>query len=122
MSSPGWFAAIACCVLLLAVNAAIWGLVSVAADGLGRNHVAGVRLPSLMRSDEAWTAGHLAARKAMRPVLIAAVAAVVVSVPAQLVPVLYVVLLALSLALTVAALVVAAASGSRAARRCNSAG
>jgi hypothetical protein len=121
MSNPGWFAAIACAVLILAVNAAIWGVVSVAADGLGRNHVAGVRLPSVMRSDETWVAGHAAARKAMRPFLLVAIIVIVISIPAQLVPVLYVVLIGLSLACTLGALVAAAVSASRAAQRVTSA-
>lgn len=115
MDSPGWWAAIGCAVLLLIVDAAIWGIVSVAADGLGRNRAAGIRLQSLMRSDAAWRAGHLAARPVMRPLLIGAAIVAIVSVPAQLIPALYVVLLGLSLASTLAALVVGAVSASRAA-------
>ncbi|MBO9047087.1 hypothetical protein JYQ29_08460 [Curtobacterium flaccumfaciens pv. flaccumfaciens] len=65
-----------------------------------------------MRSDAAWRAGHLAARRVMRPLLIGAA---IVSVPAQLIPALSVVLLGLSLATTLAALVVGAVSASRAA-------
>lgn len=48
MDSPGWWAAIGCTVLLLIVEAAIWGIVSIAAEGLGRNRAAGIRLPSLV--------------------------------------------------------------------------
>lgn len=69
----------------------------------------------LMRSDAAWRAGHLAARRVMRPLLIGAAVVAIVSVPAQLIPALYVVLLGLSLATTLAALVVGAVSASRAA-------
>jgi hypothetical protein len=117
MTSPGWSGAVGCALLVLLVDAAIWGVVSIASNGLGRNHAAGIRLPSLMRSDEAWRAGHLAARKAMLPLLIAAGLIVVISVPAQLVPELYVVLLGLSLACTLAALGAGALAASRAARR-----
>ncbi|WIB72519.1 SdpI family protein [Curtobacterium sp. MCBD17_026] len=102
--------------LVLVVNAAIWGLVSIASDKLGRNHAAGIRLPSLMRSDEAWRAGHLAARKAMLPFLIAAAVVVVISIPAQLAPAFYVVLLGISLACTLAALGAGTLAASRAAR------
>lgn len=115
MDSPGGWAAIGCAVLLLIVDAAIWGIVSVAADGLGRNRAAGIRLPSLMRSDAAWRAGHLAARRVMRPLLVGAAVVAIVSVPAKLIPALYVVLLGLSLATTLAALVIGAVSASRAA-------
>ncbi|PZE89319.1 hypothetical protein DEJ00_11265 [Curtobacterium sp. MCLR17_039] len=115
MDSPGWWAAIGCAVLVLIVDAAIWGIVSIAADGLGRNRAAGIRLPSLMRSDAAWRAGHLAAHRVMRPLLITSAIVAIVSVPAQLTPVLYVVLLGLSLVSTLAALVAGAVSASRAA-------
>lgn len=120
MTSPGWLAAAGCALLMLVVNAAIWGVVSIASNGLGRNHAAGIRLPSLMRSDEAWRAGHLAARKAMLPFLIAAAVVVVISIPAQLAPAFYVVLLGLSLTCTLAALVAGALAASRAARRSGS--
>jgi hypothetical protein len=117
MTSPGWLAAVGCAVLVLLVDAAIWGMVRAASDGLGRNHVAGIRLPSLLRSDEAWRAGHGAAAATMRPVLCIAAVLVLVSIPAQVVPVLYVILLGLSLLGTVAALGVGTLSASRAARR-----
>jgi hypothetical protein len=109
-------------VLVLVLDAAIWGVVSIAADGMGRNRAAGIRLPSLMRSDAAWRAGHLAARRVMRPLLITAAVVAIVSVPAQLTPVLYVVLLGLSLASTLTALLVGAASASRAANRASGGG
>jgi hypothetical protein len=122
MESPGWWAAIGCAVLVLVLDAAIWGVVSIAAGGMGRNRAAGIRLPSLMRSDAAWRAGHLAARRVMRPLLITAAVVAIVSVPAQLTPVLYVVLLGLSLASTLTALLVGAASASRAANRASGGG
>jgi hypothetical protein len=115
MDSPGWWAAIGCAVLLLIVDAAIWGIVSIAADGVGRNRAAGIRLPSLTRSDAAWRAGHLAARRVMRPLLIGAAVVAIVSVPAQLTPALFVVLLGLALGTMLAALVIGAVSASRAA-------
>lgn len=117
MTSPGWLGAVGCALLVLLVDGAIWGVVSVASNGLGRNHAAGIRLPSLMRSEEAWRAGHLAARQIMLPFLIAAAVIVVVSVPAQLAPAFYVVLLGLSLTCTLIALGAGALAASRAARR-----
>lgn len=117
MTSPGWLAAVGCAVLILLVNAAIWGLVRAASDGVGRNRLAGIRLPSLLRSDEAWRAGHDAAAATMRPWLCVAAALILLSIPAQVVPVLYVVLLGLSLLGTVVALGVGTLSASRAARR-----
>lgn len=117
MTSPGWLGAVSCALLVLVVNAAILGVVSIASNGLGRNHAAGIRLPSLMRSDEAWRAGHLAARKAMLPFLIAAAVVVVISIPTQLAPAFYVVLLGISLACTLAALGAGTLAASRAARR-----
>lgn len=68
-----------------------------------------------MQSDAAWRAGHLAARRVKRPLLIGAAIVAIVSVPAQLIPALSVVLLGRSLATTLAALVVGAVSASRAA-------
>lgn len=117
MTSPGWLGAVGCALLVLLVNVAIWGVVSVATNGMGRNHAAGIRLPSLLHSDDAWRAGHLAAQRIMRPFLIAAAIVVIVSIPAQLAPALYLVLLGLSLACTLAALGAGALSASRAARQ-----
>ena len=53
MTSPGWLGAVGCALLVLLVDVAIWGVVSVATNGMGRNQAAGIRLPSLMYSDEA---------------------------------------------------------------------
>lgn len=117
MTSPGWFAAIGCAVLLILVNLSVWMIVSQVANGAGRNHVAGIRLPSLMRSDKAWHTGHVAARTAMAPYLIGAIAAAVLAVPLQLFPVVYVVTVGLSLAVTLLALSVGSVHASRAARR-----
>ncbi|WIE84459.1 MULTISPECIES: hypothetical protein [unclassified Curtobacterium] len=39
MDSPGWWAAIGCAVLLFIVDAAIWGIVSVAAASRAANSV-----------------------------------------------------------------------------------
>jgi hypothetical protein len=117
MTSPGWFAAIGCAVLLILVNLVIWMIVTQIANGAPRSHVAGIRLPSLLRSEEAWHAGHVAARAVMTPYLIIAVGIGVLTVPLQLFPVVYVVALSLSLTATLLALVVGSVHASRAARR-----
>jgi hypothetical protein len=117
VTSPGWFAAIGCAALLVLVDSAVWMIVSQAADGAGRSRSAGIRLPSLTTSEEAWHAGHAAARKAMAPFLGTAVVIAALSVPLQRVPVVYVVSLGLSLAGTVLALCVGSARASRVARR-----
>lgn len=117
MTSPGWSAAIACAVLLILVDAAVWMVVSQSVHGAGRSRSAGIRLPSLMTSDRAWRAGHVAARSAMAPFLGAAAAIAGLSVPLQLAPVAYVIALGSSLAGTVLALGVGSARASRAARR-----
>lgn len=117
MTSPGWSAAIACAVLLILVDAAVWMVVSQSVHGAGRSRSAGIRLPSLMTSDRAWRAGHVAARSAMAPFLGAAAGIAGLSVPLQLAPVAYVIALGSSLAGTVLALGVGSARASRAARR-----
>lgn len=71
LTSPGWRRAFGCAVLMLLVNAATRCAVSVASSGLGRNHAAGVRLPSFIRSEEDWQIGHLAVRRVTLPFLIA---------------------------------------------------
>ena len=116
MTSPGWFAAVGCAILLIGVDVVIWAVVAEGANGGGRSQSAGIRLPSLMESDEAWHAGHVAARKAMAPFLVAAAGIAVLSVPLQLVPVWYIAAIGLSLFSTVLALGVGAASASRVAR------
>jgi hypothetical protein len=104
-------------VLLIVIDSVIWAVVSQAANGASRSHFAGIRLPSLMRSEDAWHAGHVVARKVMAPFLVAAAAIAVLSVPLQLAPVAYIAALGLSLVSTVLALGVGAACASRAARR-----
>jgi len=116
MTSPGWFPAIGCAVLLILVDLVIWMIVTQIASGAPRSHVAGIRLPSLLRSEEAWHAGHVAARAVMAPYLIVAVGIGVLTVPLQLFPVVYVVALGLSLTATLLALGVGSARASRAAR------
>jgi hypothetical protein len=117
MTSPGWFAAIGCAVLIILVNLVIWMIVTQIADGAPRSRAVGIRLPSLMRSEEAWHAGHVAARAVMAPYLVVAVGVGVLTVPVQLFPVAYVVALGLSLATTLLALGVGSVRASRAARR-----
>ncbi|NHT16128.1 hypothetical protein [Cellulomonas sp. IC4_254] len=103
--------------LLILVDAAVWMFVSQPVHGAGRTRSAGIRLPSLMASDQAWRAGHVAARSAMAPFLGAAAVIAALSVPLQLAPVLYVISVGLSLASTVLALGVGSARAARAARR-----
>lgn len=103
--------------LLILVDAAVWMFVSQAVHGAGRSRSAGIRLPSLMTSDQAWHAGHVAARSTMAPFLGAAAVIAAISVPLQRAPVLYVISLGLSLASTVLALGVGSARASRAAQR-----
>jgi hypothetical protein len=91
-------------------------IVSQAADGAGRSRSAGIRLPSLMTSDEAWHAGHVAARRIMGPFLGTAALIAALSIPLQLAPVAYVISLGLSLAGTVLGLGVGAAGASRVAQ------
>lgn len=102
--------------LLVLVDAAVWMFVSQAVHG-GRSRSAGIRLPSLMTSDQAWRAGHVAARSAMAPFLGAAAVIAAISVPLQPAPVLYVIALGLSLVSIVVALGVGSARASRAAQR-----
>lgn len=82
-----------------------------------RNHFAGIRLPSLMASDSAWRAGHQAAKKPMKPLLIFSVVLALACIPLQLFPVLYFIFLGLSVACTLVATLLGAVVASRAARR-----
>jgi hypothetical protein len=116
VTSPGWFAAIGCAVLLILVNLVIWMIVTQIANGAPRSYVAGIRLPSLLRSEEAWHVGHVAARAVMSPYLFVAVGVGVLTVPLQLFPAAYVVALGLSLTATLLALGIGAVHASRAAR------
>jgi uncharacterized membrane protein len=90
-----------------------------ASGRLGRNQVAGIRLPSTLASDAAWLAAH---RRAERPTVWAGVVAIASAVPAVL-PVPIAVLLVSVLAGCLAMLVLAlhgAAVGGRAAREAHS--
>ncbi|ARC58464.1 hypothetical protein AS850_15360 [Frondihabitans sp. 762G35] len=61
-------------IVLFVVAAAIAGTAGAAAAGiLGPNHVAGIRIPALLASPEAWRIGH---RRALLPLAVAAVIAV----------------------------------------------
>jgi len=52
--------------LLLIAGALILGVAALGAAGrLPRNYLAGIRIPSTMRSDAAWVAGHRAAKMPM---------------------------------------------------------
>lgn len=66
---PFLFAAIAVLTVLMTVLPA--------RGVIPRNALAGIRIPSTMASDEAWTQGH---RAAIVPTVVAAVASVIVSV------------------------------------------
>lgn len=116
MASPGWWAAVGCAALLTVIDVVFLIVMSHACRG-DRNHVAGIRLPSLRKSDAAWRAGHAAAKRVMTPVLVLAMVIALVSVPMQLVPVAYVVLVGVCLVCTVLSLALGSVAGVRAARR-----
>lgn len=61
----------------------VWMARATASGRLGRNMVAGIRIPSTMASDEAWLAAH---RRAERPTVVAGVAALASGVLAGLLP------------------------------------
>ncbi|MFJ2620323.1 SdpI family protein [Glutamicibacter sp. NPDC087344] len=117
MASPGWGAAIGCAVLLVVLNSTLWIFVSQAASGAKRNHLSGIRLPALMKSDEAWHAGHVAASVAMPLYFVAAMITAVLSVPLQLFPTVYVVVLCLSMILSVTSLLVGSIVAVKAAKK-----
>lgn len=117
MTSPGWGAAIGCAVLLMVVNSVFWMFISQLASGAKRNRTSGIRLPSLMKSDEAWHAGHVAAKSVMVPFLVAAISVAVLSIPLQLVPSAYIAALSLSLLCSVLSLLVGSVLATRAAKR-----
>ncbi|WP_191089361.1 SdpI family protein [Microbacterium radiodurans] len=59
----------------------IWMANATASGRLGRNGLAGIRIPSTMASDEAWLLAH---RRAKRPTLLAGYASIVVGLAAML--------------------------------------
>lgn len=117
MTSPGWIAAVGCAVLLIVVNSVIWFVVSQAANGAGRSYTSGIRLPSLMKSEQAWHEGHVAGRHAMGPWLLMAAVVAVASIPLQRWPVVYIAALGLSLVGTLLALLFGSISAVGAAKR-----
>jgi uncharacterized membrane protein len=65
-------------IVLFVLAAAIVGTTGAAAGGLlGPNHVAGIRIPALLASPEAWRVGH---RHALAPLVLAGVIAVAAGV------------------------------------------
>lgn len=117
MTSPGWAAAIGCAVLLVILNSVMWSFVSQAASGASRSYLSGIRLPALMKSDEAWHAGHAAANVAMPIYFIASMIVAVLSVPLQLFPAVYIVALGVSILLSVVSLLVGSIVAVKAARK-----
>ena len=79
MTGPGLgeALAVAATVVLLFDVTVVMVTRAAATESIGRNHVAGIRLPSLMRSDASWRAGHQAAYP---PTVIGAVVSAVVAV------------------------------------------
>ena len=61
----------------------VWMARATASGRLGRNMIAGIRIPSTMASDEAWLAAH---RRAERPTTVAGVAGIVGGLVAALLP------------------------------------
>ena len=61
----------------------VWMARATASGRLGRNMIAGIRIPSTMASDEAWLAAH---RRAERPMVLAGVAGTVGGPVAALLP------------------------------------
>lgn len=58
-----WGMALFMGLLMIGVGAALgWVASRAAGGGIARNPLAGIRIPSTMRSDAAWVAGHRAAR------------------------------------------------------------
>jgi len=61
----------------------VWMARATASGRLGRNMIAGIRIPSTMASDEAWLAAH---RRAERPTVLAGVAGIASGVLAGILP------------------------------------
>lgn len=57
----------------------MWIAVATASGRLGRNHLAGIRIPSTMKSDEAWVAAHKRSRPHVFGAGVVALAAGIVS-------------------------------------------
>jgi hypothetical protein len=59
-----WVVRAVLCVLMVGAGSALLWLARAAASGrLKRNHIAGMRLPSTMASDQAWLAAHVRAER-----------------------------------------------------------
>lgn len=66
-TGPGFLASCLVAALLLGLAVVVYWFAALLADGaVSRNHAMGIRLPSLLRSDDAWRAGHSAARAPLR--------------------------------------------------------
>ncbi|GAB2986346.1 SdpI family protein [Frigoribacterium salinisoli] len=95
----------------------VWMARATASGRLGRNAIAGIRIPSTLASDEAWLAAH---RRAERPTVLVGVAGIVGGLVAALLPLPTPVLVGILFAWCAVMLVVvlyAARVGSRAALR-----
>ncbi len=77
-----WTAAAVLLVLMVGVGILlIWMARATASGRLKRNHIAGIRLPSTMDSDEAWSAAHV---RASRPIFWAGTVSIATGVLATL--------------------------------------
>jgi hypothetical protein len=66
-TGPGHLASCLVGALLLGLAVLVFWFAALLADGtVSRNHALGIRLPSLLRSDQAWREGHRAARGPLR--------------------------------------------------------
>lgn len=114
---PGLLSAVLVAILLLAVAAALGLLARALGRGrIERNHVIGIRIPSLLASDEAWRRGHAAAERPLMRTMIAAGITAVLAVPVQSLPNVYVVLVFGWVAVVLAGLVWSTSAAHRAAK------
>ncbi len=121
--APGLGAAILVALLILAVVDAPLLLIAraVAKEDIGINHAVGIRIPSVMRSPEAWRAGHDAALAPITVgVIVSAVAALVtIALSATFLP--YVIVLGVAIVAALTGLIVGTVRARQAAMHVNGA-